>query len=45
VISIVENLSKYGAPIPARLVDGLLLLKKLRMKRATEEQLRDPEGS
>lgn len=40
LISIVENFAMLGVPIPAQLVDALLLAKQLKMHRASSEQLR-----
>lgn len=40
LISIVENFSRIGVPIPSQLLGALLQAKKMRFTPATEEQLR-----
>lgn len=42
-ISVIENCSRIGVPIPAQLVSALSTVKHLRGREATAEQLRDLE--
>lgn len=41
LVSIVENCSKAGVPIPSQLVEALLTIKKLRVKQANADELKD----
>jgi toxin secretion/phage lysis holin len=45
LISVVENAARAGLPIPAQFIDALLAAKRLKMARATPEQLDQLEKS